>query len=375
MKKITFFLMAVCCALPLFAQEKGKIEIPDLKGYVTLKCDFHMHTIFSDGSVWPTVRIDEAYREGIDAIAITDHLEGRQYLRDLEKLTNLSIKGISHNAAYELALPYAKTKGIILIRGSEISRAMPPGHHNAIFLTNSDELDKSDYMDAFRAAKTQNAFIFWNHPGWLAQQPDTTRWFEEHSKLLEQGMMHGIEVVNGIAGGGYYTEAHRWCLEKKLTMIGNTDVHGPMQSFMPGSHLTMTLVFARNATLEAIYEALMDRRTAVYHNEFIIGEEKYLKELFENAVDIKVTKTNKTAIITLTNKSGLTFYLKSANHDARIVYFRNTAIEPAILTPHSTFTISVRLNDGITGGDVNFSVENFLVKPDTGMNYTVKIEK
>jgi predicted metal-dependent phosphoesterase TrpH len=35
-----------------------------------------MHTIFSDGDVWPTVRIEEARRHGLDAVAITDHLEG-----------------------------------------------------------------------------------------------------------------------------------------------------------------------------------------------------------------------------------------------------------------------------------------------------------
>jgi len=44
------------------------INIPDISGYHTLKCDFHMHTVFSDGLVWPTVRVQEAYLEGLDAI-------------------------------------------------------------------------------------------------------------------------------------------------------------------------------------------------------------------------------------------------------------------------------------------------------------------
>jgi len=361
MKKIISLFWAVCIALPLFAQGKGKIVIPDLKGYVTLKCDFHMHTVFSDGSVWPTIRIDEAYREGLDAISITDHLEYRPKKDDI---------AASHNRSYEIALETAKNRGIILIRGSEITRSMPPGHHNAIFLSNSDELDKPDYMDAFRAAKAQNAFIFWNHPGWLAQQPDTTLWWPEHTKLLEQGMMHGIEVVNG----SYFQEAHRWCLEKKLTMIGNSDVHAPMSPFAPGKHRTMTLVFARSATSEAIYEALKDRRTAVYYEEFIIGEEKYLKELFENAVEISVTKTDdKTANITFKNTSDLTFHLKKTKSDTRIVYFRNTSIVPFTIRPQSTQTVQVRLNDGVKGGDVNFSVENFLVEPNKGMRYTIKL--
>ena len=360
MKKILSLFWAVCIALPLFAQGKGKIDIPDLKGYVTLKCDFHMHTVFSDGSVWPTVRVDEAYRDGLDAIAITDHLEYRPKKDDI---------AASHNRSYEIAQATAKSRGIMLIRGAEITRDMPPGHHNAIFLTNADELDKPDYMDAFRAAKAQKAFVFWNHPGWLSQQPDTTLWWPEHTKLLEQGMMQGIEVVNG----EYYPEVHRWCLEKKLTFIGNTDVHGPMQAFAPGKHRTMTLVFARSATPEAIHEALKERRTAVYHEDFVIGEEIYLKELFENALEWS-TKIDKNVVtVTVKNNSDLTFRLKKTRSDARLIYFRNTSIVPFTIEPKSTRSFTVRLLDGIKGGDVNFIVENFLTQPNTGMKYKVKI--
>ena len=376
MKKFILLLLVANIVLPLFSQS-NKTVIPDLKGYVTLKCDLHMHTVFSDGKVWPTVRVDEAYREGLDAIAITDHIEyvGHWNLKALEQLIDLPIRDISdilHNVSHDLALPLAKEKNIILIRGSEITREeMPPGHHNAIFLTNSNELaNKPDYMDAFRAAKAQNAFIFWNHPGSPGLQPDTTRWWPEHTQLLEQGMMQGIEVVNGQS---YYPEAHRWCLEKKLTMLGNTDIHPPMPIFAPGQHRAMTLVFAKERSEESIREALIDRRTAVYHNEYLIGEEKYLKELFENALEMNVTKTGKIAQITLRNKSDLTFRLKSMGHDPRIVYFRNTDITPVIVAPQSIYTISVRLNEGVTGGDVNFSVENFLVQPNKGMSYTIRI--
>ena len=371
MKKFLLLFLAVSLSLSLFAQGGSKISIPDLKDYVTLKCDFHMHTFFSDGTVWPTVRVDEAYREGLDVISLTEHLEYPIYPENIEKLSGISLTGLSQNLAYEIAEPYAKDRGIMLIRGSEITRDMPPGHFNAIFLTDCDKLaNKPDYMDAFRAAKAQNAFIFWNHPGWESQQPDTTLWFNEHTKLLEQGMMHGIEVVNG----PYYPEAHQWCLEKKLTMIGTSDAHAPISPFASGKHRTMTLVFARTKSPEALYEALVERRTAVYYEEFIIGEERYLKELFEQAVEINVTKTDgKTAQITFRNKSDLTFHLRKTGHDPRLTYLRNISIIPYTIRPQSVQTITVRLNEGITGGDVNFSVENFLVEPNKGMRYTIKI--
>ncbi len=66
------------------AQTRHEIDIPDLKGYQTLKCDFHIHTVFSDGLVWPTVRVDEAYREGLDAIALTEHIEYRPHQKDIQ---------------------------------------------------------------------------------------------------------------------------------------------------------------------------------------------------------------------------------------------------------------------------------------------------
>ena len=67
-------LLVTLSVTTVFGQKKI-INLPDIPGYITLKCDFHMHTVFSDGNVWPTVRIDEAIRDGLDAIAITDHLE------------------------------------------------------------------------------------------------------------------------------------------------------------------------------------------------------------------------------------------------------------------------------------------------------------
>jgi len=337
------------------------VKIPNLDGYLTLKCDFHMHTVFSDGSVLPVVRVYEAYREGLDVISITDHIERRSSHRYASS---------SQNRPYEEALTSARADSVIIIRGGEITRPMPPGHFNAIFLTDVDQLVRQDYMDVFRAAKEQNAFIFWNHPGWESQQPNVTLWLPEHTLLLEQGMMHGIEVVNE---NEYYPEAHQWCLDKNLTMIGNSDIHSEMPVFRPGEHRTMTLVFARERTAQSIYEALMERRTAVYFKEFIIGEERYLKELFEKSVDISITKTGNNARITLKNNSDLIFHLIKDDHDPRLTYFRHVNIIPYTIRPQSTQSFTVRLNDGIQSGDVNIIVKNFLTQPNTGMKYTIKI--
>jgi hypothetical protein len=127
----------------------------------------------------------------------------------------------------------------------------------------------------------------------------------------------------------------------------------------------MTFVFAKERTEEAIREALFERRTAVYYKEDVIGEEVYLKELFENAVEIKVTKNDKSVIISFVNKSDLIFHLSPQLTDV--------TLDPYTIQPQSTRTITVSLNNDVKGGAVNFIVENFLVEPNKGMKYTIKI--
>ena len=89
-----------------------------------------MHTVFSDGMVWPTIRVDEAFQEGLDAIALTEHIEYRP------KLSDFTSK--DHLRSYEIAKKAANDYDIILIKGTEITRKMAPGHFNAIFLKDAN---------------------------------------------------------------------------------------------------------------------------------------------------------------------------------------------------------------------------------------------
>nr|WP_321376403.1 Sb-PDE family phosphodiesterase [uncultured Bacteroides sp.] len=344
----------------LAAQERHELKVPDIEGYKTLKCDFHIHTVFSDGLVWPSVRVGEAYLEGLDAIAITDHIEYRPHKKDIDAKLGRS---------FEIAEKAAKEADVLVIRGSEITRSMPPGHFNAIFLANNDSLDKKDWRDSFKAAKAQNAFIFWNHPGWAAQQPDSTKWWPEHTELYNAGCMNGIEVVNGRE---YYPEALQWALDKKLTMLGNSDIHAPINTdydFAKGEHRTMTFVFAKERSIEGICDALINRRTAVYAGNKIIGESKYLKALFESAIEVTdVVKSDKNVKITFKNKSDLTFKLLKTKHNPDVVYFRNYTIKP-----NATETVTVKLENGTKEGNVNFEITNLVVEPNHGLSYTYKV--
>ena len=102
---------------------RNDIRIPDVDGFHVLKCDFHTHTIFSDGRVWPTMRVDEAWKDGLDAIAITDHIEVRPW--------KPFVSGGDLNSSFDIAKQRADQIGFIVIKGIEITRAKPLGHINA----------------------------------------------------------------------------------------------------------------------------------------------------------------------------------------------------------------------------------------------------
>ncbi len=264
------------------AQYRKEIHIPNILGYQTLKCDFHIHTVFSDGDVWPTVRVQEAWAEGLDVIAITDHIEYRPHSVDMEA---------DLNRPYEVAKPLADQMGIILVRGAEITRNMPPGHLTAIFIKNANLLEREDWWEACVEAREQGAFVFWNHPGWKQQQPDTTRWWPEHSRLMNAGILKGIELFSG---DEFYPEALRWAQEKNLTILANSNIHAPSSQAYPSpaAKRPISLVFALDKSESAIKAALADNRTAVLFNDTLIGERRFLTPIFISAIEIKNTKLN-----------------------------------------------------------------------------------
>ena len=286
------------------AQSRKIINIPNIPGYQTLKCDFHTHTIFSDGTVWPTIRVEEAWRDGLDAVSITDHIEYQPHSSDV-------VSG--HNRSYEIAEPLAKQLNIILIRGAEITRSMPPGHLNALFIRNATLLARDNVNDAIREAREQGAFIIWNHPGWKEQQPNETIWWDEHTQLLANSSLHGIEVYSN---NEYYPEAIDWANEKKIAILGNSDAHGPINMMYDNDkqHRPLTLVFARSRTEGGIREALFSRRTVAYFENSLMGNASLLEPLFFASLNIPTTplriQNGTSNVIFISNNSDIDYELE-----------------------------------------------------------------
>jgi len=303
MKKLISFLLLISLIFSVSVGQRKIINLPDLPGFVTLKCDFHLHTVFSDGNVWPTVRVSEAFRDGLDAIAITDHLE---YTPKKDYIP------VDHNAAWKIAQGTAKEFNIILVHGAEITRSMPPGHLNALFIEDANLLAVDSVWDVFEAVNKQGAFLQWNHPGWKSQQPDgIPRMYDIHYKLIRNKWLHGIEFFNG---NEYYPLVMTFCRTHNLAVIGNSDNHGVISETYAApatTHRPVTLVFAKERTHDSLKEAMFAGRTLAYFGDMLAGKEEYAKPFFWQCISIgkPYFGNDRNIYFEITNNSDIPFTL------------------------------------------------------------------
>ena len=265
------------------------LVFPDTEHHVTMIADLHTHTVFSDGHVWPNVRVAEALRDGLDAVAITDHLEYQPH--------RALVPNPDRNAAVTEARLAAAGEDVIVIAGSEITRDPPAGHMNAVFVEDANALwpvgersgaDLARFrgewtaQDAVAAANAQGGFVFWNHPWGSPRTPDyRTELTELQETLIDRGQLHGIEIVNGLR---YNEEAHRIALDHGLAFIGTSDVHNLVDwsyDLRGDGHRPVTLALAEERTAEGLREALFAKRTVIFFEELLIGRPEHVGELLD----------------------------------------------------------------------------------------------
>jgi len=352
MKKLIIIVLLIVCAVFYTNGQRKIVSLPDLPGYVTLKCDFHSHTVFSDGNVWPTFRIAEAYLTGLDAIAITDHIE---YTPHKDYIP------VDHNAAWKITRNAAKEGNLILVHGAEITRDMPPGHFNALFIEDASLLARDSVMDVFEEAIKQGAFIQWNHPGWKAQEPDgIPKLYDIHHKLLEKGWLHGIEFFND---NEYYPLVMTFCKKYNLAVIGNSDIHGIIsESYQPPewTNRPMTLVFAKERTHDSLKEAMFAGRTLVYFRNILAGKEEYAKPFFYQCISVgKVFYENdRNRYFEITNRSDIPFYLENGITPApSFISLPANSITRVTISKKASSPLVYDVRNVITGEDRVLKVE------------------
>jgi predicted metal-dependent phosphoesterase TrpH len=338
------------------------LKFPDIAGYKTMKCDLHQHTVFSDGNVWPNIRVQESLKDGLDAISLTEHLEYQPHKDD--------IPHPDRNRSYEIALKEAKSHNLIIIRGSEITRSMPPGHSNAIFIEDANKLLITDSIKVFVEAKRQKAFTFWNHPSWIRQRPDGIATLTDmHRRLIKEKLLDGIEVVNEHT---YSDEALQIALDNNLAIMGTSDIHGLIdwEHNVPHGHRPITLVFAKAATADAIHEGLDNRRTVALHNNLLIGRDEFLVPLVEASLTIDTAYyADKSDVLTLViqNRTSIQFTLQN-----RSGYTLHEHSDLVAVQPGEKETINVKTVKRLPNVNLKFEALNAINAPNKHPVITLK---
>lgn len=370
MRKLLPVAVALLAGVALRAQApvRQPLPVPDIPGYHTLKGDFHLHTVFSDGNVWPTVHVQDAWRDGLDVIALTEHAEYHPHESDVNA---------DPARSFAIAKPLADQLGLILVPGIEITKpdplkaplVLPEGsaHFNALFVTDRSALNvPDDLMEALRRAKAQNAFVFWNHPRFRVSR---ARWFPPIARAYDAGLFNGMELVNG---PDFYDESYAWVDERRLTILADSDAHDPVPPRTPTWHRPITLLFARTADLDGVRDALMSRRTAAWLGDDVWGADEHLSALWAAAVTMEST--------TLNRKGGLALRVRNASAIPMRIAVKQ-APEWLVLTPplqlpaESAAIIRPQLTRDAPAGDqqVELALEVTNLHTGPGRNLVVKV--
>lgn len=304
---------------------RKEIVIPQVNGFNVYKADLHTHTVYSDGQVLPKYRIREAWQDGLDIIAVTDHVEYRPVEEDmvkyLDKYTDKKTKeAVNHriisqaatkdgimvdlNTVVKLSQKLGKSYGLTIIPGLEITRdANEIGHFNALFTTDNNLIYDPDPYQAILNAKAQNAIIQHNHPGW---RRTTLAYSEWQKKVYGEGLVDGVEVVNG---DEIYPGIVDRCVNDGLYITANTDIHATTAADyrVNGNDRPMTLVFAKDKSLASVREALEAQRTLALAFNNVWGADQLLKDLFLACVKVEQLAGRK---YVLTNLSSIPFVLQ-----------------------------------------------------------------
>ena len=398
------------------ATPERHIQFPDTENYQTLVLDLHTHSVFSDGHVWPTIRVSEALRDGLDGMAITEHLEFQPHLSD--------IPHPDRNRAYEEALRAAEGQPLKIIPGVEITRVGKEGHINAVFIKDANPLVKQqtaadslphtefptreeayaftveqsplfhgahavevdgnkiwrpypdpatyeairhfgfastfDARDVLQVANDQGAFVFWNHPDFERVNSGLNTF---HQAATQDGLLHGIEIANG---DHYYPNAHRLALKHDLALIGVSDVHEliewdyrPEAAHNPG-HRPVTLLLANDDSLEAMREALFARRTIVWWKNMLIGREAHMQQLLTASLQIEsVDNSGYRTLVNIRNTSDALFQLRERS-GAHLT--SQTGIVE--IAPNAVTGVAMQVDDADAAITLEFDVLNALIAPE-----------
>jgi predicted metal-dependent phosphoesterase TrpH len=235
------------------------VAAPELHTRRPLRCDFHIHTIYSDGRNSPAEMLIRGRELGLDAAVITDH---NAYAG--------SIEGIEERERLRLNL--------ITMPGEEVSgpnwHILSINAHTSVydlrigdFGLDSDE--KRDHWKAttaweydalhwaVMATQSHGGRAYLAHPYWAVERgfhlPETM-----YDQILAEGILDGLELLGDVRYENNVRSLARYldyrAAGHDIPILGNSDTHWVDHTY--GTY--WTLVLAENPTPQGVLDAIAD---------------------------------------------------------------------------------------------------------------------
>ncbi|MBQ5836261.1 MAG: histidinol-phosphatase [Alistipes sp.] len=391
MKKILSLLAIACATFTVSAQYyrdannpdmlhirqprnlvRSEFLIPNIDGYNGYKADLHTHSVYSDGSVTMDERVRDSWKNGLDIIAVTEHLEYRAnepqlvkwmkgYVKKGAKAENWYItrykvmpdrKDLHTDFQHpvEHAIQVAKAYDITIIPGIEITREpLVYGHFNCLFTTDNNAIHAAECIQSIRNAKAQGALIMHNHPGWRRKSMEM---LEFDRQVYAEKLIDGIEIMNGAE---FYPKAITRALEHNLFMSANTDIHGASERVEGQPFCNMTFIYAKDKSLASIREAIEARRTIAYSYGTIAGEESLLRKFVEASLEVRIAGVNKygKAQYVVKNNSSVEFMIRFEGGNPVIL----KGLSSAFITVHKAGQNELVVDNAWYGEDKQLTIK------------------
>jgi 3',5'-nucleoside bisphosphate phosphatase len=294
---------------------RTEIQFPKLGEFQVVTGDFHVHTLYSEGTVMPSVRLYEAWTEGVDVVSITDHTE---FLT-----TSLPEK---KGRAFSEVADLAKALDLVLIRGAEVSTVYSAENEmmtDVVRRSNTDFIvlfvqDENALFAPFdiamERARQQGCLNIWAHPG--------SQWRPIPEKFLQMGWLHGVEIRNTVTAGRsnleefrgryFYPQVADWGKEKQLALIASSDVHSPAQfERLPSKPRDFTLLLVKERSPEGVREAILAKRTMAWFEGMLWGRAADLELLARRSLSISALPgSGRTQALRVRNASSFPFEIQ-----------------------------------------------------------------
>uniref|UniRef100_UPI004056FFEF PHP domain-containing protein n=1 Tax=Alistipes sp. TaxID=1872444 RepID=UPI004056FFEF len=352
---------------------RAEIVIPQVKGYNVYKADFHTHSIYSDGEITPAQRVVEAWEDGLDIVAITDHIEYRpveneilRYMGDYirpefrggDKALNTNITNSASdphgiiadlNLGSKMAKQRAQKRGIMVVKGAEITRDKL-GCYNALFTKDNNAIYDANLETAIRNARSQDALIVCNAP--RDTEANNVAMLPYSEKLLGKGLIDAIEVASGQKS---YPTLYPLCTGGEYAPIAASNIHKLIDFEYPNTSKeyfrNMTLVLAERCDEESIKEAVRAKRTIAYFANMLVGSEELIIELFKASVEVEYLGINgKNKRIMVTNKSSLPLAISWGKGKEKALLGLSSII---FTVPRKNETVNIKAANMLYGKDLS----------------------